>query len=100
MKFKAPVELLGAEFTVRLISKMDIAIFYEETSNNGLKVLRGFQNFDPKSAVHINSKNGEARLYVVIRPKVEKLETSGILRIDYELESNEDLSLMKGLLLF
>lgn len=100
MKFRTPVDFLGAEFTVRLISKRNAAIFYEETANKGLTFLRSFENYDPKSAVILTSSNGEAGLYLAIHPEGKKNEKNDILRIDYELERKEDISMLQGLINF
>ena len=100
VKFRTPVDFLGTEFTVRLISKKNTAIFYEETTNNGLKFLRSFENYDPKSAVILTSHNGEAGLYLAIHPKGKVNEKNDILRIDYELERKEDFAMLQGLMHF
>ncbi|XP_065065844.1 meteorin-like protein [Rhopilema esculentum] len=91
VKFKTPVDLLGSDFSVRLISKKDLAVFYEEV-DNGLKILRGFEEYDPKSAINIGSKDGEAGLYVVARTTEGTDSSDNVLRIDYELERKEQKS--------
>jgi len=94
VKFKAPVELLGAEFTVRLISKKSKAIFYEETANNGLKILKSSEQHDPKSAISITSSNGDAGLYIAVHSEEDEAAKASELRIDYELEKSQEFSAM------
>ena len=100
MKFKAPVELLGAEFTVRLISKKSKAIFYEETTSNGLKILKSSEQYDQRSAVSITSINGVAGLYIAANSEKDEPAKWGVLRIDYELEKSQELSAMSGIVYF
>ena len=99
VKFRTPVELLGAEFVVNLISKKNTAIFYEETSDNGLKILRSSKQYDPKSAITLTSRNGEAGLYLAIHPDGSQNIEKDALRIDYELERKEDFSMLQGIVL-
>ena len=101
VKFKTPVELLGSGFTVTLIAKQGVAMYFEETENYGLRFLRGFETNDPRMSLSITSKNGTAALYLVIQSKEERQRKvpnmdNDVLQIDYELRPTEGITVVKG----